>query len=189
MSIASINPATGQTIRRFEQLTTAAIDARLTKAWRAAVVWRTTPLAERTAVVRRMGDLLLKDRDRYAALMTTEMGKPIKAARDEATKCADACHYFADHAVEFLAPEEVAMKGERAWVEFHPIGPVLAVMPWNFPFWQVIRFAAPALCAGNVGVLKHASNVPQCSLALEELATLAGAPSGVFQSLLVGSEV
>jgi succinate-semialdehyde dehydrogenase/glutarate-semialdehyde dehydrogenase len=122
-------------------------------------------------------------------MMTLEMGKPIKAARDEVTKCAGACHWFAEHAAEILAPEEIAMdKGERAWVEFQPIGPVLAVMPWNFPFWQVIRFAAPALCAGNVGLLKHASNVPQCALALEELASNAGAPEGVFQTLLIGSE-
>jgi succinate-semialdehyde dehydrogenase/glutarate-semialdehyde dehydrogenase len=189
MPIASVNPATGVELRRFEPLTPTEIDARLTRASRAALVWRKTPLAERTAVVRRMGDVLLKDRDRYAAMMTTEMGKPIRAARDEATKCADACHYLASHAAEFLAPEEVLMKGERAWVEFHPIGVVLAVMPWNFPFWQVIRFAAPALCAGNVGLLKHASNVPQCALALEELAKLAGAPEGVFQSLLAGSDV
>jgi succinate-semialdehyde dehydrogenase/glutarate-semialdehyde dehydrogenase len=135
-----------------------------------------------------MGDLLIERRDDYARMMTLEMGKPIGPARDEASKCADACHYFADHAGEFLAREAVAMKGERAWVEFHPIGVVLAVMPWNFPFWQVIRFAAPAICAGNVGILKHASNVPQCALALEELAMLAGAPEGVFQTLLVGSD-
>jgi succinate-semialdehyde dehydrogenase/glutarate-semialdehyde dehydrogenase len=189
MTISSVNPATGELVKQFEPLTPVEIEGRLSRAAKAAASWRKTPLTERTAVVRRMGDILLKDRDRYAAIMTLEMGKPIKAARDEAAKCADACHYFADHAAEFLAPEEVAMKGERAWVEFHPIGVVLAVMPWNFPFWQVIRFAAPALCAGNVGLLKHASNVPQCSLALEELGRQAGAPDGVFQSLLVGSDV
>lgn len=189
MPIATVNPATGELVKNFEPLTGAQIEERLARAAKAAATWRRRPLAERTAVVRTMGDLLRKDRDRYAAMMTTEMGKPITAARDEATKCADACHYFADHAAEFLAPEKAEMKGEQAWVEFHPIGAVLAVMPWNFPFWQVIRFAAPAICAGNVGLLKHASNVPQCSLALEELATLAGAPAGVFQSLLVGSEV
>jgi succinate-semialdehyde dehydrogenase/glutarate-semialdehyde dehydrogenase len=188
MTISSVNPATGELVKRFDSLTPVEIEARLSRAAKAAASWRKTPLAERTGVVRRMGDLLLKDRDRYAAMMTTEMGKPIKAARDEATKCAEACHYFADHAAEFLAPEEMPMKGERAWVEFHPLGVVLAVMPWNFSFWQVIRFAAPALCAGNVGLLKHASNVPQCSLALEELAKLAGAPEGVFQSLLIGSD-
>jgi succinate-semialdehyde dehydrogenase/glutarate-semialdehyde dehydrogenase len=120
--------------------------------------------------------------------MTLEMGKPIRAARDEVTKCAGACHYFADHAAEFLTPENVEIPGETARVEFHPIGVVLAVMPWNFPFWQVIRFAAPALCAGNAGLLKHASNVPRCALALEEIARDAGSPDGVFQALLAGSD-
>jgi succinate-semialdehyde dehydrogenase/glutarate-semialdehyde dehydrogenase len=189
MAIASVNPTTEVELRRFEPLTPAQIDERLTRAALAAASWRQRPIGERTEVVRRMGDILLERRPAYAKLMTVEMGKPIRAAMDEVSKCADACHYFASHAAEFLAPEEVPMKGERAWVEFHPIGVVLAVMPWNFPFWQVIRFAAPALCAGNVGLLKHASNVPQCALALEELAKLAGAPEGVFQSLLVGSEV
>jgi succinate-semialdehyde dehydrogenase / glutarate-semialdehyde dehydrogenase len=188
MAIASINPATGEVIRRFEGLSASEIDARLNRASAAAQTWRSKSVSERTAVVRRMGDLLVDRRDEYGRVMTLEMGKPIRAARDEATKCADACHYFADHAAEFLAREEVQMTGERAWVEFHPLGVVLAVMPWNFPFWQVIRFAAPAICAGNVGLLKHASNVPQCALALEELATLAGAPNGVFQALLIGSE-
>jgi succinate-semialdehyde dehydrogenase/glutarate-semialdehyde dehydrogenase len=135
-----------------------------------------------------MGDLLLERKARYAELMTLEMGKTIRAARDEVTKCAGACHYFADHAAEFLAPEGVEIPGETARVEFHPIGVVLAVMPWNFPFWQVIRFAAPALCAGNAGLLKHASNVPRCALALEEIARDAGAPDGVFQALLAGSD-
>jgi succinate-semialdehyde dehydrogenase/glutarate-semialdehyde dehydrogenase len=189
MGIASINPATGETLRQFDALTPAALEQRLSGAAAAAKTWRRRSVAERAAVVRRMGDLLIERRDEYARLMTLEMGKPISAAREEATKCATGCHYFADHAAEFLAPEEVQMEGERAWVEFHPIGAVLAVMPWNFPFWQVIRFAAPALCAGNVGLLKHASNVPQCALALEELSRLAGAPEGVFQSLLVGSEI
>ena len=189
MGIATINPATGELVRQFSALGGREIDERLTLASSAAKKWRRTPLSERTAVVRKMGDLLIRDHDRYAAMMTLEMGKPIKAARDEAAKCAGACHWFADHAAGILAPQEVEMdKGEKPWVEFHPIGPVLAVMPWNFPFWQVIRFAAPALCAGNVGLLKHASNVPQCALALEELAREAGAPEGVFQSLLIGSE-
>jgi succinate-semialdehyde dehydrogenase/glutarate-semialdehyde dehydrogenase len=188
MAIASTNPTTGETVRRFDALSAAQVEERLDRAAEAARKWRTRPVVERAAVVRRMGDLLIERREEYARLMTLEMGKLIGAGRDEATKCADACHYFADHAAEFLARQAVAMKGEEAWVEFHPIGVVLAVMPWNFPFWQVIRFAAPAICAGNVGLLKHASNVPQCATALEELATLAGAPDGVFQSLLVGSE-
>ncbi|HET9424322.1 MAG TPA: NAD-dependent succinate-semialdehyde dehydrogenase [Gemmatimonadaceae bacterium] len=188
MGIATVNPATGETIREYSALAADEMELRLARAAAAAREWRARPLTERTAVVRRIGDLLLERKARYADLMTTEMGKPIRAAHDEAAKCADACYFFADHAAEFLAREPVAMKNEKAWVEFHPLGVVLAVMPWNFPFWQVIRFAAPALCAGNVGLLKHASNVPQCALALEELATDAGAPAGVFQSLLIGSD-
>ena len=187
MGIETVNPATGERLRQFNALTSPEIEQRLSRAAAAAVTWRRTPLAERTAVVRRMGDILLERKATYATLMTQEMGKPIRSAHDEIAKCADACHYFADHAAQFLGREEVAMPGETAWVEFHPIGVVLAVMPWNFPFWQVIRVAAPTLCAGNVGLLKHASNVPQCALALEELVTLAGAPSGVFQTLLIGS--
>ena len=189
MGIASINPATGQKVREFFALSPQDVSVRLQRAQRAAGTWRTTPLDKRARVVYRMGDLLLERQDLYGRLMTLEMGKPIKAARDEVVKCADACHYFADHAADFLAPELIAMSSETARVEFHPIGVVLAVMPWNFPFWQVIRFAAPALCAGNVGLLKHASNVPQCALALEELVKDAGAPEAVFQALLVGSEI
>ena len=189
MAIASINPATGETVRTFPTFSSAEIEKRLDLTAKAAKAWRRAPISARTSVVRAMGDVLLRDREKFARLMTLEMGKPIKSARDEVTKCAGACHWFAEHAQAMLAPEDVAMdKGERARVEFHPIGPVLAVMPWNFPFWQVIRFAAPAICAGNVGLLKHASNVPQCALALEELAREAGAPDGVFQTLLIGSE-
>jgi succinate-semialdehyde dehydrogenase/glutarate-semialdehyde dehydrogenase len=120
--------------------------------------------------------------------MTLEMGKPIKAAIEEAAKCATGCRFYADHANAFLADERVEIAGEKSYVAFQPLGVVLAVMPWNFPFWQVVRFAAPALAAGNVGLLKHASNVPQCSLALEQLFAEAGAPGGVFQSLLIGSD-
>jgi succinate-semialdehyde dehydrogenase/glutarate-semialdehyde dehydrogenase len=188
MGIATINPATGAVVEAFEALTADGIESRLQTAEQAARAWRRTPLETRTAVVHRMGDLLLERKARYAELMTLEMGKPIRAARDEVTKCAGACHYFADHAAEFLAPENVEIPGETARVEFHPIGVVLAVMPWNFPCWQVIRFAAPALCAGNAGLLKHASNVPRCALALEEIARDAGAPDGVFQALLAGSD-
>jgi len=188
MSIATINPATGKTVREFPALTPAELDARIQKAHRAAREWRRAPLTERTAAVGRIGDLLLERQAKYAELMTLEMGKPIRAAREEVAKCADACHYFAANAVRFLEPQLLDLSGEPARVEFHPIGVVLAVMPWNFPFWQVIRFAAPALCAGNAGLLKHASNVPQCALALEEVARDAGVPEGVFQTLLVGSD-
>jgi succinate-semialdehyde dehydrogenase/glutarate-semialdehyde dehydrogenase len=185
--IASINPANGQKVREFSPLSAREIETRLARAAEAAREWRSVPLEQRTRVVRRMGDLLLERHANYAELMTLEMGKPIKAAREEAIKCADACHYFAENAQRFLAPETITLKNETAQVEFHPVGVVLAVMPWNFPFWQVIRFAAPALCAGNVGLLKHASNVPQCALALEQLVEDAGASDGVFQALLIGS--
>jgi succinate-semialdehyde dehydrogenase/glutarate-semialdehyde dehydrogenase len=184
MAIATVNPATGETLSTFDALSDADVDARLARASTAFQTWRTTPVADRAAVVARAGGLLEKHQDRFGRLMTLEMGKPLKAAIEEAAKCALACRYYAEHASEFVAPERVA-DGE---VHYQPLGIVLAVMPWNFPFWQVIRFAAPALCAGNVGLLKHASNVPQCALALEELFREAGAPAGVFQTLLIGSD-
>ena len=184
MPIATINPSTGETVRTFDSLSDADIDKRLERAATAFRSWRVTPVADRAAVVGRAGGLLEKHQARFGRLMTLEMGKPLKAAIEEAVKCALACRYYAEHASAFVAAERVA-DGE---IHYQPLGPVLAVMPWNFPFWQVIRFAAPALCAGNVGLLKHASNVPQCALALEELFREAGAPNGVFQTLLVGSD-
>jgi len=183
MPIATINPATGETLRVFDALSDSDLDSRLERAVHAFQHWRITPVADRAAVVSRAGAILEREKDRYGRLMTLEMGKPLKAAVEEAAKCALACRYYAEHASAFMAPEHVA--GDD--VLYQPIGPVLAIMPWNFPFWQVVRFAAPALCAGNVGLLKHASNVPQCALALEEIFSEAGAPAGVFQTLLVGS--
>jgi succinate-semialdehyde dehydrogenase / glutarate-semialdehyde dehydrogenase len=185
--IASINPATGETVATFPALGPSDIDDRLAAAHRASLSWRAAPIAQRVAVLRRAAELLDERKVEYGRLMTLEMGKPIKAAIEEAAKCATGCRYYADHAEEFLADERVNAEGERSYVTFQPLGVVLAVMPWNFPFWQVIRFAAPALAAGNVGLLKHASNVPQCALALEQLFTEAGAPGGVFQTLLIGS--
>src|SRR5207247_9810479 len=138
--------------------------------------------------VARAGELLEQRKDEYGQLMTLEMGKLLVAAREEAAKCALACRYYAEHGAAMLAPEKVLDAEETGYIAFHPIGVVLAVMPWNFPFWQVIRFAAPALVAGNVGILKHASNVPQCALALEQLFLDAGAPNGVFQTLLIASD-
>ena len=184
MPIATINPATGETLRVFDALSDSDLDSRLERAVHAFQHWRITPVADRAAVVSRAGAILEREKDRYGRLMTLEMGKPLKAAVEEAAKCALACRYYAEHASAFMAPEHVA--GDD--VLYQPIGPVLAIMPWNFPFWQVVRFAAPALCAGNVGLLKHASNVPQCALALEEIFREAGAPEGVFQTLLVGSD-
>jgi succinate-semialdehyde dehydrogenase/glutarate-semialdehyde dehydrogenase len=189
MAIASINPATGETLRTFDPLPDDALDAKLDLAARAFRTWRRTPVAERAAVVRRAGERLERDKDRYGRLMTVEMGKPLAAGIEEAAKCATGCRYYADHAEAFLRPVPVEGAGpDGEYVAYQPLGVVLAVMPWNFPFWQVIRFAAPALVAGNVGVLKHASNVPQCALAIEELFRDAGAPEGVFQALLVGSD-
>src|SRR5262245_35107186 len=188
VSIETINPATGECVQSFPALTSREIEDRLAAAHRASLAWRQAPIAQRIDVLRRAADLLDQRKVEYGRLMTLEMGKPIAAAKEEAAKCALGCRYYADHAEQFLADEAVDVDNERSFVAFEPLGVVLAVMPWNFPFWQVIRFAAPALAAGNVGLLKHASNVPQCSLALEQLFAEAGAPGGVFQSLLIGSE-
>ena len=188
MAIHTVNPATGETLKSFAALTDREIDERLDRAHRAAATWRRTPLDERVAVLRRAAELLDAHKHEYGRLMTLEMGKTLKSAAEEAAKCATGLRYYADHAARFLADQPVDAKGERSYVAFEPIGVVLAVMPWNFPFWQVVRFAAPALAAGNVGLLKHASNVPQCALALEQLFLDAGAPRGVFQTLLIGSD-
>jgi len=190
MAIATINPATGKRVKQFDELTPAEIEQRVRRAHDAFPVWSHTPLEERIKVVARAGQLLEQRKDDYGRLMTLEMGKLLTAAREEAAKCALGCRYYAEHAVEMLADEAVdpEKRDEQGYVAFHPLGVVLAIMPWNFPFWQVIRFAAPALVAGNVGLLKHASNVPQCALALEQLFADAGAPPGVFQTLLVGAD-
>lgn len=189
MAIATINPATGERLCQYPALTDRELDDKLDIAHRAASSWRQTTIEERTGVIRRAGELLEQRSIEYGRLMTLEMGKPIRAAINEAAKCAATCRFFADHAEEFLADEAVDAANERSYVAFEPLGVVLAVMPWNFPFWQVIRFAAPALAAGNVGLLKHASNVPQCALAIEQLFEEAGAPGGVFQTLLIGSDM
>ncbi len=188
MAIQTVNPATGERVREFVPLTPRDIETKLARADEARRQWARVPVAERAAVVRRAGDILEQRKEQYGRLMTLEMGKTYKSAVEESAKCATGCRYYADHAERFLANELVDAKGETGYVAFQPLGIVLAIMPWNFPFWQVIRFAAPALCAGNVGLLKHASNVPQCALALEELFREAGAPDGVFQTLLVGSD-
>src|SRR5262245_4876712 len=186
MAIESVNPATGERLRVFDAHTPAAVEGKLAAAAAAFKSWSRRPVAERAAVLRQAGEILTAEKQAFAAVMTAEMGKLIGAAVQEVEKCAAACAYYADHAGGFLAPE-VSANGLDA-VFFQPLGAVLAVMPWNFPFWQVIRFAAPALAAGNVGLLKHASNVPQCALALEDLFARAGAPAGVFQTLLVGAD-
>ena len=188
MGIESINPATGQRTHHFEPHDRGIIDSKLDCAERAFRSWSRLPVAERAGVVGRVGELLSRESAALGRIMTEEMGKLIGAAQQEAEKCASACRYYAERADQFLAPhiEHIDNHGQDA-VHFPPLGVVLAIMPWNFPFWQVIRFAAPALAAGNVGVLKHASNVPRCALAIEDLWRRAGAPEGVFQTLLVGS--
>jgi succinate-semialdehyde dehydrogenase / glutarate-semialdehyde dehydrogenase len=188
MAIATINPTTGKLVKEFDELVPSAIEQKIRCAHDAFPVWSHTPLAERISVVSRAADLLEQRKEEYGRLMTLEMGKLIAAAREEAAKCAAGCRYYAEHGARILADETVVSGDDRGYVAFHPLGVVLAIMPWNFPFWQVIRFAAPTLVAGNVGLLKHASNVPQCALALEKLFTDAGAPPGVFQTLLIGSE-
>jgi succinate-semialdehyde dehydrogenase / glutarate-semialdehyde dehydrogenase len=186
--IASINPATEETVRTFEPLSNAQISERLDRAVAAFRSHRQTTFAERAGHMRKAAEILDAECRQLGRLMTLEMGKPIGAAVAEAEKCATACRYYAENAERFLANEPVEMKGGKSWVAFQPLGVVLAIMPWNFPFWQVFRFAAPALMAGNVGLLKHASNVPQCALAIEDVFRRAGFVDGSFQTLLIGSE-
>ena len=188
MAIETVNPATGERVRSFPALTDREIDDKLAVAERASLSWRRTQIEIRVSMLHRAGALLDARKEQYGRLMTLEMGKTIKAAVDEVAKCATACHFYADHAPRFLADQSGEDARGEGYIAFEPLGVVLAVMPWNFPFWQVIRFAAPALAAGNVGLLKHSSNVPQCALALEQLFEEAGAPGGAFQTLLIGSE-
>ncbi|MEU7645379.1 NADP-dependent succinic semialdehyde dehydrogenase [Streptomyces huasconensis] len=194
MPIATVNPATGETLETFEPIAPAEIERRLAAAHAAYGHHRTTGFAERSRLLHRAADLLEEDTDSVARTMTTEMGKPITAARAEAAKCVKAMRWYADHAEGLLADEHPAQAdvtdsgASRAVVHYRPLGVVLAVMPWNFPLWQVMRFAAPALMAGNVGLLKHASNVPRTALYLEDLFRRAGYPEGCFQTLLVGSD-
>ncbi len=188
MAIATINPATGEMLHAFEPLAEAQIEEKLQRAADTFREYRRTSFAERAEKMLRAAEILEDARETFGRMMTTEMGKPLKAACEEAVKCAWGCRYYAENAERFLADEVVETNATRSFVRYQPIGPVLAIMPWNFPFWQVFRFAAPALMAGNVGLLKHASNVPQCALAVEEVFRQAGFPEGVFQTLLIGSD-
>jgi succinate-semialdehyde dehydrogenase/glutarate-semialdehyde dehydrogenase len=187
MAIATINPATGEVIKTFEPLTTFQIEQKLQLAAAAFRSYRSTPFTERGSKLVRAAEILEQEKDECARLMTLEMGKTLKSAVAEALKCATGCRFYAENAARFLADEVVETGARRSFIRYLPIGPILAVMPWNFPFWQVFRFAAPALMAGNVGLLKHASNVPQCALKIEEILRRAGFPEGVFQTLLIGS--
>jgi len=185
--IASINPATGVTWRTFEPLTEPQIEDKLRRAAAAYQSYRRTSFAARARWLNAAAEILESEKDRLGRVMTLEMGKLIGAARAEAAKCAGACRYYVEHGERLLADEPVEAGAGRSFIRYEPIGPVLAVMPWNFPFWQVFRFAAPALMAGNVGLLKHASNVPQCALEIEDVIRRAGFPADVFQTLLIGS--
>src|SRR5213083_726803 len=183
--IESINPATEEVIATFEQFTPAQVEQALVEADAAFRQWREQSFAERSKAMRRAAELLRTRKERYAGLITAEMGKPITQAEAEVEKCGWVCDYFADHAERFLARRPAETNARLSYVAFEPLGVVLAVMPWNFPFWQVFRFAAPALMAGNTALLKHASNVSQCALAIEEVFREAGFPPGVFQTLLI----
>src|SRR3954471_16755089 len=189
MRIESVNPATGERLRGFEPETAPMVEAKRARAAAAFKERGRRALHERAEIIARAGQILESERQVFGRLMTVEMGKLVGTAADEADKCASACRYYAERGADFMRPEIVTASADaRDQICFEPLGVVLAVMPWNFPFWQVIRFAAPALVAGNVGLLKHASNVPQCALALEDLFRRSGAPEGVFQALLIGSE-
>ena len=187
MPIASINPATGDVIKTFEPLTEQDIDRKLELAVCTFKKERSTPFPVRAGRMRKAADILERGKEKFARLMTLEMGKTYRSAIAEAVKCTTACRYYAENTERFMADEVVETGAKKSFIRYLPIGPILAVMPWNFPFWQVIRFAAPALMAGNVGLLKHASNVPQCALAIESIFLEAGFPEGAFQTLLIGS--
>ena len=188
MAIATINPATGELLKIFEPLSDTQIDEKLQRAADAFSKYRKVSFADRARMMVQAAEILENEKETFGRLMTTEMGKPIRAAVDEAGKCAWACRYYAENAERFLADEVIETAAARSFIRYQPLGPILAVMPWNFPFWQVIRFAAPALMAGNVGLLKHASNVPQCALSVEDIFRRAGFPEGTFQTLLIGSQ-
>ena len=189
MAINSINPSTGETLKKFEALTAAQVEEKLQFAADTFSTYRHTSMNERAAWMQHAAEILENDKQALGKMMTAEMGKPIKAAIAEAEKCAWVCRYYAENAPHHVGHQVVETNAQESYVRFEPLGPVLAVMPWNFPFWQVFRFAAPALMAGNVGLLKHASNVPQCALAIEAIFARAGFPNGAFQTLLVGSDV
>ncbi len=188
MAIASINPATGQVLKTFEPLSDGQIEKKLQLAADTFSKFRKLSFSERARMMARAGEILEVEKEALGRLMTTEMGKTLKSAVAEAAKCALVCRYYAENAERFLADEVVETPAKKSFIRYQPLGVVLAVMPWNFPFWQVFRFIAPGLMAGNVGLLKHASNVPQCALKIEEILSQAGFPQGAFQTLLIGAQ-
>src|SRR5499427_2514121 len=187
MPIATINPATGEVVKTFQPLTEAEIEKKLQLAVNTFNRERKTPFAVRAQRMLKAAEIIERDKDKFGHLMTLEMGKTYKSAVAEAVKCTSACRYYAENAERFLADELVDTGAKKSFIRYLPLGPILAVMPWNFPFWQVFRFAAPALMAGNTGLLKHASNVPRCALHIEAVFREAGFPDGAFRTLLVGS--
>lgn len=187
MGIATINPATGETIKTFEPLDGESIEVKLAQSQQTFEHYRQIPIAQKAEWLKVAAQILERDKVNFGKIMTTEMGKTLKSAIAEVEKCALVCRYYADNAAEFLADVSATTDASKSFVRYQPLGIILAVMPWNFPFWQVFRFAAPALMAGNVGLLKHASNVPQCALAIEEIFQAAGFPQGAFQTLLISA--
>jgi succinate-semialdehyde dehydrogenase/glutarate-semialdehyde dehydrogenase len=187
MAIASVNPATGETLSVYEPLSSEALDQKLAHAFATFQSYRKTSYADRARWLNNAARILEDSKREYGRIMTVEMGKTLQSAIAEAEKCALSCRYYAENGERHLADEPIATNASRSFVRYQPIGPVLAVMPWNFPFWQVFRFAAPGLMAGNVGLLKHSSNVPRCALAIEDILHCAGFPDGAFQTLLIGS--
>jgi len=187
MAIATINPATGEVIKRFDALTDAQVDEKIGKAAKTFHSYRKTSFAERARWMLRAAEILEAEKEPIGRLMTLEMGKTFGSAIAEAEKCAGGCRYYAEHAEKFVADEIIQTAASQSFIRYQPLGIVLAVMPWNFPFWQVFRFIAPGMMTGNVGLLKHASNVPQCALKIEEILLRAGFPEGVFQTLLIGA--
>jgi succinate-semialdehyde dehydrogenase/glutarate-semialdehyde dehydrogenase len=187
MAIATTNPATGETVRVFDELTVEQVEQKLQRAAETFRAFRASSFAERGALMRRAADIFEAETDELARIATLEMGKTFASAQAEVGKCVAGCRWYADHTQELLVDLPHEMDGARVFTRYEPLGPVLAVMPWNFPYWQVVRFAAPALMAGNVGLLKHASNVPQVALAIEDVFVRAGFPAGAFQTLLVSS--
>jgi succinate-semialdehyde dehydrogenase / glutarate-semialdehyde dehydrogenase len=187
MSIATVNPATGELLKEFQPLSDTEIDKKISLATQAFARFRIVPASDRAAKLIRASEILQAEKEDFGRLMSLEMGKLFREAVAEADKCAWVCRFYAEHGERFLADEPVETGPSQSSVRFQPLGPVLAVMPWNYPFWQAFRFAAPTLMAGNVGLLKHASNVPQCALAIEDIFLRAGFPKGVFQTLLVGA--
>ena len=187
MAISTTNPATGEEIESFEELTDEQVEEKVQLAAETFREYRKTSFEERSRMLIRAAEILEEEAEDLGRIMTTEMGKTHASAIAEANKCARGCRFYAENAEKFMSDEAVELEGAEAFIRYQPIGPVLAIMPWNFPFWQVFRFAAPALMAGNVGLLKHASNVPQCALAIESVIHRAGFPEGAFQTLLIGS--